>query len=398
MSNIVQFPSKPNLSFKVKAVTVDLLTDKDGNTTKKKHAIIILKNLSNGKEAIHPVSDFIMQYWKNREYNTMVSNAYHIAAFLNFVFFESDSVVEDLSELTSQHAVRFLNSLTIKGNQKSTVKKHEKTLVLFFEYLFESNILEIMTAEDLKNLPNSLQGVIYKSNALGNKIHDFKAELILPFIEFAYHEKNEIALGVYYQIFGGLRAGEVVNIKKSNIRNVGSYGEFGQVIKIKNTQLRPDLNTTSGKGEVKKDRTQVVFPYKTLLRKLYKEHTDRYSSQSNPDALFVDGNGNPMSGDNYIYHFSRLKEKFINHLLNSTDIRLQTYGQYLKSMKWGTHIGRGIFSNLMAEYTDNVLEIAVARGDSNLSSSLTYIADTERIMNKIQNELELLYTGDFLDK
>lgn len=396
MNNIIQFPTRPKLSFKVKSVTVDLFTDRNGHTERKRNATIILKNLDNGREVIHPVNDFILHYWRYREYNTMAANAHRVVSFLNLAFFGETNNINHLSQLTKQHLTDFLNSLSIKGNKKSTVQHYRKTLVLLYQYLYNNNILQNFQEEEILNLDNNLNGIIYNTNTISNQIHEFKTELILPFIEFAFYEKNEIALGVYYQIFGGLRAGEVVNIKKSNIKNIGAYGEFGQVIKLKNANFREDLNTTSGKGEVKKDRTQVIFPYKTLLKTLYQSHIEKYNSISTPEALFVDKNGNPMSGDNYIYHFNKLKDKFINHLLNNDDIRLQTYGQYLNSMKWSTHIGRGIFSNMMAEFTENVLQIAVARGDSNLNSSLSYIANTERIMNKIQEELENLYSGDLI--
>lgn len=105
-----------------------------------------------------------------------------------------------------------------------------------------------------------------------------------------------------------------------------------------------------------------------------------------------------MTAATYRYHFNKLKKKFIDKLKNDSDVRVKNYGIYLENKDWSTHIGRGIFSNLVAEYSENILEIAVSRGDSNLSSSLTYQADTKRMLDKIQNEIELMYTGNFLDE
>lgn len=398
MNNIVSInKNKYNLRFVVRSATVELFSDSKKGPMIKKHAIIMLKNLDNDREIIHPANQFIIENYWNKSYNSMSVASFRTASFLNWLFFERKSPFQELGDLNIECAVEFLYELTKKGNQKSTVKSYENTLYNFYIYLSENNILKnIEHSEVLDIKDKQFSKLIYNQNAFGERIHDFKTELIIPFIETAYHEANPIALGVYYQIFGGLRMSEVVNITKSNIRNIGSYGEFGQVIKIDDTFLRSDLITTSGTGEVKKNRSQPIFPYRNLLKKLYMSHINKYAN-NDTDALFLNRDANPMSGDSYRKAFRKLQNVFINNLKNNKDIRISTYGHYLDSMKWSTHIGRGVFSNLMAEYSNNILEIAIARGDSNLNSSLTYLADTKRIMVKIQQELEMLYTGDFLD-
>ena len=104
-----------------------------------------------------------------------------------------------------------------------------------------------------------------------------------------------------------------------------------------------------------------------------------------------------MSAATYRYHFNKLKKSFIQQLKDDKDIRLNNYAIYLENSDWSTHIGRGIFSNLMAEYSDSILEIAVSRGDSSYTSALTYQANTKRMLEKMTNEIDLMYTGDFLD-
>nr|WP_081276754.1 hypothetical protein [Paenibacillus polymyxa] len=363
----------------------------------KKHAIIMLKNMNNGKEAIHPLNQFIVENYRNKSYNSMSVASFRIVSFLNFLFFDKDRPLKELEEITLECATEFLFYLTKKGNQKSTVKGYENTLYSFYLFLSEQNILRYIEEKQvLKMKEKQFANLIYNQNSFGERIHDFKTELIIPFIETAFYEVNPIALGVYYQIFGGLRMGEVVNVAKSNIRNIGAYGEFGQILKIDDTYLRTDLITTSGAGEVKKNRNQPIFPYRSLLKKLYMNHIERYKN-IHTDALFLNRDGNPMSGDSYRKAFQKLQKVFVSKLKRYDDVRVSAYGHYLEAMKWSTHIGRGVFSNLMAEYTDNILEVAVTRGDSSLNSSLPYLADTKRIMAKLQHELELLYKGDFLN-
>ncbi|MBT2641284.1 hypothetical protein J7I80_03450 [Bacillus sp. ISL-41] len=398
MNNLLHFnKSKNNIRFVVRTATIELYRDRKTGPVMKKHAVIMLKNVNNGKEIIHPLNQFIVDYYRNKSYNSMSVASFGITSFLNWLFFDREHPLKDLEELTISCATEFLFSQTKKGNVKSTVKSYENIIYQFYVYLSENSILKNIQHSDILNLKDKhFKKLIYNQNPVGERIHDFKTELIIPFIETAYNETNPIALGVYYQFFGGIRMGEIVNITKSNIRNIGSFGEFGQIVKITDTNLRTDLTTTSGTGEVKKNRSQPIFPYRSLLKKLYNNHLKMYRN-TDTDALFLNRDGNPMSGESYRKAFKNLQILFVENLKKSNDIRISTYGHYLDSMKWSTHIGRGVFSNLLAEYTDNVLEVAVSRGDSNLNSSLTYIADTKRIMNKLQKELELLYNGDFLD-
>lgn len=398
MNTVVPFGrSKLNLRFVVRSSTIELYRDLKRGPVVKKHAIIMLKNVDNGREVVHPINQFIIENYRNKSYNSMAVASFRIVSFLNWLFFERQNPLQELEQLSLDCATEFLFTLTKKGNQKSTVKSYEKILYRFYVYLYDHDILQGIDRNEVLDMKEKqFTKLIYNRNSIGERIHDFKTELIIPFIETAFYEVNPIALGVYYQFFGGLRMSEVVNIAKSSVRNVGSYGEFGQIIRIDDTHLRTDLTTTSGTGEVKKNRSQPIFPYRGLLKKLYMNHVKKYSSKET-NALFLNKDGKPMSGESYRKQFQRLQKTFVKNLMKNSDIRISSYGHYLDSMKWSTHIGRGVFSNLMAEYTDNVLEVAVSRGDTNLNSSLTYLADTKRIMDKLQQELELLYKGDFLD-
>lgn len=69
-------------------------------------------------------------------------------------------------------------------------------------------------------------------NKQGHIAHDLPEQYILPFIELAVKTANPIALGIYMQCFGGIRQGELVNIRKSDVNSIGSYGEFGLVVRL----------------------------------------------------------------------------------------------------------------------------------------------------------------------
>lgn len=109
--------------------------------------------------------------------------------------------------------------------------------------------------------------------------------------------------------------------------------------------------------------------------------------------MFVDADGRAMTDAVYYKRFCILKERFIERLRNSDNFDAKSYAVYLSTYKWSTHLCRGIFSNLIAQGTDNIMEIAAWRGDKNLSSALSYLTDRKqmdenalRILNELYKE------------
>ena len=70
------------------------------------------------------------------------------------------------------------------------------------------------------------------------------------------------------------------------------------------------------------------------------------------------------------------------------------YAVFLESYKWSTHIGRGTYSNIVAQNANNIGEIAVMRGDSSLSSSLPYLNDNRSVGKKVQDTFDFFYGGE----
>ena len=77
------------------------------------------------------------------------------------------------------------------------------------------------------------ENIIIPSSEKSNIEHDIPHIYILRFLEIVFEVANPIALGVYMQIFGGLRIGEVVNIRTSDIKLIGPYGQDGLLLNVK---------------------------------------------------------------------------------------------------------------------------------------------------------------------
>ena len=401
MSKILEFKKDIPIKFAVRSKNIEFGQKKNGDISRKQIAVIVLKNDKNGKEIIHFLTDFILYRWSTRSYNTMRNHAKNIVSFLNYILKNNDKLkIYSLSELDFIHGTEYLNHLTIEGKKRITVKSAERSLTEFYLFLSKRKIINI-DVEKFEMKPHDYYkntsyytspfiGVIMPRQKKTQMLHKIPFIYILRFLEIAVREANPIALGVYMQIFGGIRIGEIVNITRSSIFPLDPYCMEGLMVDLNYQGLRYDLKDSSGANHVKKPREQLVLGFRDWLKTLYTEHTKNYTSYTT-DALFINRDGKAMSGQSYRYHFSKVKQHFINDLLSSSNPTDRTTAMKLISSKWSTHIGRGIFTNLIAENASNLQEIVLMRGDSNYESSLTYLANTERMKKKLEDYLDGLY-------
>ncbi|TGV31336.1 hypothetical protein EN829_033310 [Mesorhizobium sp. M00.F.Ca.ET.186.01.1.1] len=81
---------RQSVRFGVKSVTINVaVKNSSQGNMHKKHAVIVLRNLQNQKEIIHPVTDFILSRWKGRAYNTQRAHANNIMMFLNYILLDN---------------------------------------------------------------------------------------------------------------------------------------------------------------------------------------------------------------------------------------------------------------------------------------------------------------------
>ncbi|WP_055107607.1 site-specific integrase [Paenibacillus ihumii] len=404
--SIVPFSRRiDELRFGVQSVGIELWKGhRDSEPVVNRHAVIVLQNKMNGRLSVHPLTEFIFHYWKYRAYNSQRLHANYLCAFLNYILIENRMKYKltSLKELRFSHATEFLNNLTRKEKSRMTVRKAERTLTLFFEFLAKKKLLEhvdesafkkkiLYGKSNQKYTVSPFKGVIMPRNRQGHIAHDLPERYILPLIELAVKIANPIALGIYMQCFGGIRQGELVNIRRSDVNSIGSFGEFGLVVRLQKRNLRTDIKDSAGASGVKKPRRQIVFPIQDWLQQLYRNHIENYTPVDGSDALFVNRDGKAMSGQSYRAYFSKLKREFLKQLRNSSNPDDLIYAIKLKEYKWSTHLGRGIFTNLLAEEADNPYDIALPRGDSNLASSLVYQGNTERMRKKLEDRMQHLY-------
>ena len=366
--------------------------NKDGSVRQLVSIDIQLKD--SGISIPTPYTAFLLEY-QSRKVSTVSMVASLIVRFLNYLHFEMASPITSIAELTFQYGIDFLSALPC---QKGGKTQYAEYLTKFYYFCKDRKMAQI---KDLKESSHSKYKT-YTENIFKGRykaepkqkvdaIHEIDTAYLPMFFDVA----KDIApdLGLFFQFAGGLRASEVVSVEYSSIRIIREGGRMVLSLKLEDKDLRPDLSSAFI-AKVKRNRTQTVLPiFGNKLEEAYETHIKKYRKE-NISAVFIDKNGNPMTVNTYWKRFNRVRREFIKRLYECPNMETQMYAVFLESYKWSTHIGRGTYSNIVAQNANNIGEIAVMRGDSSLSSSLPYLNDNRSVGKKVQDIFTSFYRED----
>lgn len=396
----LHFDNNQSIKFSTIPIWIDYIFHSNGEIEKKHFAVIGLKDVELDVHVIHPISQFILDNWKNRQYNTQRKHANNAVQFLNYLVDKRKKLnLSSLSDLRINHGTEYLNQLALKGVKRSTVKDAERTLTHFYYWLMKIEVVPLLRENVFEKKETHLGMYfespfqpLYPSKSIKEIEHTLPISYIPLLLEVAIAVAKPIALGLYFQLFGGLRVSEVVNLKRTQVARRMREGDF--ILKLQNQNFRTDLKEHSS---VKKIRTQRVLEINDWGHSLFNDHINLYKPTDGTNALFVNRDGYALSQRSYRQYFQKVKDHFIAFLENHGDSEQKLLAKHLKHMKWSTHIGRGTFTNMVAEDAENPYEIAHLRGDSNINSSLTYMVSTERIHKKIESKFSNMHE-DYIPK
>jgi integrase len=403
MGQIVNLRPLENVRFACRSTKL-FIAQRKGKDIYQDYILIVLVNQENGREVVHPLTSFIYDNWKRKGYNSQIARAKHIAAFLNHIFFDYNKVlkIKSLKDLTIEHGVHFLETKARNGRLESTVNAYESTLSHFYLYLAKKSILKnydyvtlkiraYPNEDEKKKICSLFKGevsIVNKKSRAPEKIRRLADEHIIPFIATALEVAPDIALGLYICFFGGLRGSEALAIKRTEIKSKGVKGQHGLILK-----LSTDVKYAKGSSNrVKTPGNQGVQAYQDLLGILYEFHLTHFPEpMDGSDSLLVDKRGNGMQYQTLRNRFNKVKDAFIKQLASSESVTDKIYGTNYLTLPWNSHIGRGTYSNLVAEQCNNLLELMLARRDSTASSALPYLAGSTEIVLRVNNHLERMY-------
>lgn len=363
---------------------------------------------SNGNVFPSPLTNFVKGEYRNKgnSLNSQRNAAYAITRLLNYLGQQVDKgrmgdlKVGGLEKLTLEHGAEYITYLSLRSREgkldSNYVNGEIKYINKFYYWLKKQNIITqdfVLTYSTLsygrknieveKNIFETSDIDIIlptKSSINQSKIRDFgknRSEIVLHFIDIAKKEEPLLALGVALQFFGGLRRSEVVNLKVSSLKWINK----SMVAEIRDNQkeLFPNVKNTSHL-QVKNPRDQ-VFICQDILKILLDKHLNLFKQKgiSNTSALFVSPTTKKViTGKQYSEKFEKIKSHFLNSLLENGHIN-----EYLllTNNKWATHIGRGVFTNFLIDLGLTATQIALARGDRNIQSSLNYVDEHTMLEN-----------------
>ena len=397
--------------YKVKDISVY-----DSLIKKKKNQIFIVKSNNNSVEPMlpSPLTYFILKHCNS--YDTQRKYATELCAFINYIIIKihkGDNKLflplkkEGLAGLTFQHFAHYINHISNNPDIPiafDTVKSKEYIIYLFYNYLSLATINTLNdSVMDKVNLLNSQKTnkksirtspfkfcpdieVVYpkqitKSNHV---LKDMAEELWNLLVEYAEEYYLPIAFGVLILICSGIRRGKLVNLRVKDVTLHKQNHILYLNIKDNQHELFGEREINLNNSQVKKERkNQPVLPLHSRIIELYYNHLDYlkrvYHTQNiSNKALFVNSDGLPMSGYSFSNIFSNLKQDFINFLENEG---LPALAQQMREYRWGSHIGRHIFTNTIVKkgYANGSGNkpipklVALLRGDSSDESSMVYI-------------------------
>ncbi|WP_410496328.1 hypothetical protein QTL86_02000 [Cellulosilyticum sp. ST5] len=299
---------------------------------------------------------------------------------------ERDAVSHFMYNLGKQRYDReehyYVKPLLIKGGDKELIIKGKTNIQ--WEYEIEAKYLS--------------------NDNRYNLIRDIPQKAIPLILKTIKREAPDLYLAVLLQLTAGLRAGEVVNIRRPDSKYPGGIkfrtvnGEFQnfEVDLTKNYLLRSDGNEV---GYIKVKRMQSVYPiFLKEIQRAYEEHLEIINSieLEEDKPLFVTVYTNKKIGKRigltkkaYCKRIKQVMKKYVvPELLKSKESELITYGLLVNENSWGVHAFRHWFTVQLVLNDEDINSIASWRGDRSLQSSFTYLQNKGEIMKKYRKANE----------
>lgn len=387
-----------------------------------------------------PLTNFIKSNYrrKGKSLSSQRNAAYAITRFLNYIEEQIDEGDDDflllktkgLSGLELIHGSKYITYLSLQARIKKLsanyVKNQMMYIIYFYAWLKDQEIIEgdfELTYKEVRGKSGILSiasnpfddielgtVIVGRDERVPTALVDFGSNrypLTLNFINTARLIAPEIALGICYQFFGGLRRSEVINLTKHSVKQIGK----STILEVRDNQeiLFSHIKNTSHL-QVKNPRNQALLA-NDLTDSVYRGHltwleqSEKEGKTKSNQALFISPTtGNPMTGKQYYIKFTEVKMKFLKQL--SEEGNMDDY-LLLAQNDWSTHLGRGVFTNFLLDIGLNPTQVAIARGDNSINSSLAYIDEKTAIesMNLAVNNIreafqrrEALIDDEYTDK
>ena len=248
-----------------------------------------------------------------------------------------------------------------------------------------------------KKIPDfQIRGVPQEKNIF----RDIPTKVFQILMNLVVRYTPDIALAIGLQAFGGLRPGEVCNVRQeASQKGAGILFTFidGRLVKAEIDLTHEYAMRSDGVvcGNIKKERRQCIYPpFLEAFRTLYKYHLEYLKIHAfEPEycPMFINSRGMAMTYDDYYQRFRKLiDERLRPMLLGHPDPECRIYGQLLCENRLGPHALRHWFSVQLALRGEDVAQLQFWRGDKNPESAFTYLQDKGDLVRELAKANELL--------
>lgn len=389
---------------------------------------------------------FLRYSHNNDSLNTKRKTAYILCDFLNhlnkqasigenpiFENLETDGL-SNLNLHHLEHYINYISTIYYKRSNKftgeerlerlrlETVKEKESILFYFYEFLNklgitgeEAKIERVVVPAKVEHKSKRARTAILSPfdndpkyfidypppTAPKDKnrvLKDMDEDVWNLFLDYADKYHKNIALALAFQLMGGIRLGEVVNLTLDAVEVFKEKNYIYLSIDDRQISLFVSRGVNTEYSQVKTPREdQPVFNFNGKLFTLWDKHIEylkKNSKQSNTNALFINSYGQPMTGEVYQKEFAKLKFDFVMYL---KDNYIKLFNE-LTCKIWGTHIGRHVYTNHLIKkgFVNNprtgepdLKLLMILRGDRSEDSSKPYI-DVKTITQVVATQINIV--------
>lgn len=363
--------------------------------------------------------------YDSRVYRPLASDAkarmHYICLMLNYVLVDHYEIyhTDHVFKVTKDMLVSFFMDYalgkkadgTYRGSQ--SIEKCVHAVTLFFSKL----IYKYGSYVTMKRMELYVEKQIYtrRGRVVKKKVPDFQirgvpenkeifrdipTKVFQILINLAVRYAPDIALAIGLQAFGGLRPGEVCNVRQeTSPKGAGVLFTFvdGRLIKAEVDLTHEYAMRSDGVicGGIKKERKQCIYPpFLEAFHTLYGYHMEFlkiHSFEAGYCPMFINNKGMAMTYEDYYNRFRGLvDEKLRPLLMGHSDPECRIYAQLLCENKLGPHALRHWFSVQLALRGEDVAQLQFWRGDKNPESAFAYLQNKGDLTRELAKTNELL--------
>lgn len=377
---------------------LDILKDTIDN--QEIHKVVICLRKQGCKYGVISPATSLLAQWNGLKPKTVYEYAMRLTQFLNYAYLERR--IKEFRDIDSMLVADYINALG-KTHSRSYVKESYDVLKKVFYYavykyedICSISAQEIIPCVNGKSKkvsliwPNVETRYILPSKSMNkntvNKLTTLDDVIVFHFLDIASIEAPQFALGFYFLFLGGLRASEVCNLTTDDMpRNIKQYTSF--YLNLYDKVLDSDSKYTSLSLN-KRIRKQWIIIVPELFNPIWK----RFNEKKLRGPIVTNRAGQAITLKGFEYNFNKVKTILIKQLEKSSDCRDKALAFKLSMMTWGSHIGRGYYSNLLMRLAENPYEVSAGRGDTQFGSVLPYAEESEQLRSTIMGILSDMYS------